>query len=143
MQRVDFNLGFYAYLAGASNLLTRARLLGAPAHDQRDKYVCVAPLSAPRGLGIVAEYQPISAHLTTHRRRCLSQAHSRSRAASGGEVYRDRKAVTEALIPIVNAELKAIEAAGADFCSSTSQASPAIPMIPIIFLTSSSAQSLA
>ncbi len=33
----------------------------------------------------------------------------------GGEAYADRKAVTEALIPIVNAELKALAAAGVDF----------------------------
>ena len=33
----------------------------------------------------------------------------------GGEVYPDRAAVTEALIPIVNAELKALVAAGVDF----------------------------
>ena len=33
----------------------------------------------------------------------------------GGEVYRDRKATTEALIPIVNAELKALVAEGVDF----------------------------
>ena len=34
---------------------------------------------------------------------------------SGGDVYPDRNAVTEALIPIVNAELKACVAAGVDF----------------------------
>ena len=34
---------------------------------------------------------------------------------TGGEIYADRKAVTEALIPIVNAELKACVAAGIDF----------------------------
>jgi len=33
----------------------------------------------------------------------------------GGEVYPDRNAVTEALIPIVSAELKALVAAGVDF----------------------------
>ena len=37
------------------------------------------------------------------------------RVDSGGEDYADRKAVTEALIPIVNAELKALAAAGVDF----------------------------
>ncbi len=33
----------------------------------------------------------------------------------GGEIYRDRTEVTEALIPIVNDELRACAAAGADF----------------------------
>ena len=54
MQRVDFNLGFYEYLGGLEPI-RRPRLWGAPAHDQRDRYRCVAPLSAPKGLGVVAE----------------------------------------------------------------------------------------
>src|SRR5581483_6265892 len=55
MQRVDFNLGFYDYLEGLEPM-PPARRWGAPAHDQRSKYKCVAPLRAPRGLGLVTEY---------------------------------------------------------------------------------------
>src|SRR5262249_5856656 len=56
MTRVDFNLGFYEYLH-ALEAIPRARRWGAPAHDQRDRYRCIAPLSAPEGLGTVAEYR--------------------------------------------------------------------------------------
>src|SRR5579862_5138776 len=56
MQRVDFNLGFYDYLTGLQPL-PAARLWGPPAHDQRSRYRCVAEITAPKGLGIVAEYQ--------------------------------------------------------------------------------------
>src|SRR5262245_44109424 len=56
MQRVDFNLGFYQFLRGLEPL-PLARRWGAPAHDQRDRYRCVAPLAAPEGLGTVAEYR--------------------------------------------------------------------------------------
>src|ERR1700676_1633181 len=56
MQRVDFNLGFYDYLQGIQPL-PPARRWGAPGPDQRAKYVCVAPLAASRGLGLVEEYQ--------------------------------------------------------------------------------------
>src|SRR3989442_13267659 len=56
MQRVDFNLGFYDYLEGLEPL-PPLRLWGAPAHDQRSKYRCVAPLAAPHGLGVVEEYR--------------------------------------------------------------------------------------
>ena len=42
MQRVDFNLGFYEYLGGLEPI-RRPRHWGAPAHDQRDRYRCVAP----------------------------------------------------------------------------------------------------
>lgn len=114
MQRVDFNLGFYAYLDGL-NPLPRVRHLGPPAHDQRDRYICIGPLSAPRGLGVVKEY---------HRFRALCDAPAKvpvpgpftlAGCINGGEVYPDRKALTEALIPIVNAELRAVVADGADF----------------------------
>ena len=56
MQRVDFNLGFYEYLRGLEPT-PRLRRWGAPAHDQRDRYRAVEPLSAPGGLGTVAEYR--------------------------------------------------------------------------------------
>src|SRR5437588_9412941 len=55
MQRVDFNLGFYDHLTGIRPL-PPTRHWGPPAHDQRNKYLCVAPLAAPRGLGLVEEY---------------------------------------------------------------------------------------
>src|SRR6266404_4766276 len=63
MQRVDFNLGFYDYLTGLRKVLP-ARLWGAPAHDQRSRYHCIAPLAAPHGLGLVEEYRRVRA-LTT------------------------------------------------------------------------------
>src|SRR3989442_11260798 len=56
MQRVDFNLGFYEFLTGIERL-PPGRKWGPPAHDQRSKYRCVAPLTAPNGLGLVAEYR--------------------------------------------------------------------------------------
>ncbi len=114
MQRVDFNLGFYAYLGGIEPL-PRVRHWGPPAHDQRDRYRCIAPITAPRGLGVVHEY---------HRFRSLCDASAKvpipgpftlAGCIQGGDVYPDRKTLTEALIPIVNAELKAVVAAGADF----------------------------
>src|SRR5947208_15861287 len=56
MQRVDFNLGFYDRLTGIQSL-PQARRWGPPAHDQRSRYVCVAPLAASHGLGLVEESQ--------------------------------------------------------------------------------------
>src|SRR5438445_10330383 len=56
MQRVDFNLGFYDYLEGLKPL-PPSRLWGPPAHDQRSRYLCVASLSAPQGLGPVRYYR--------------------------------------------------------------------------------------
>ncbi|WP_406700543.1 cobalamin-independent methionine synthase II family protein [Singulisphaera sp. Ch08] len=114
MGRVDFNLGFYDFLQGIEPLGTLRRL-GAPAHDQRTKYRCVAPLSAPEGLGIVEEYHRLRALTDAPAKMPIPGAFTLAGCISGGELYPDRNAVTEALIPIVNAELKAAVAAGVDF----------------------------
>ncbi len=114
MQRVDFNLGFYAYLDGLQPL-PQARRLGAPAHDQRDRYLCVGPLSAPRGLGVVKEYRRFRELCDAPAKVPIPGPFTLAGCLSGGDVYPDRKALTEALIPLVNAELRAAEAAGADF----------------------------
>ena len=72
------------------------------------------PLRRPRsrppdGLGTGRGVPPAPRADRRPRSRCPSPARSRWPAAStGGEVYADRDAVTEALIPIVNAELKAL-----------------------------------
>lgn len=114
MQRVDFNLGFYDYLEGLEPL-PRTRLWGAPAHDQRNKYRCVGPLRAPRGLGLVDEYRRFRALTNAPAKVPVPGAFTLAGCIQGGDVYSDRNAVTEALIPIVNSELKAVVAEGADF----------------------------
>jgi 5-methyltetrahydropteroyltriglutamate--homocysteine methyltransferase len=114
MQRIDFNLGFYDYLGGLEPLPTR-RKWGAPAHDQRSKYRCVAPLRAPAGLGLIQEYRRFRAVTDAPTKIPVPGAFTLAGCIDGGEVYPDRDAVTEALIPIVNAELKACVAEGIDF----------------------------
>jgi 5-methyltetrahydropteroyltriglutamate--homocysteine methyltransferase len=114
MQRVDFNLGFYSYIEGVEPL-PRGRYWGAPAHDQRDRYRCVGPLRAPRGLGTVGEYRRFRAVCRAPAKVPVPGPFTLAGCVAGGEVYPDRKGVTEALIPVVNAELKALEAEGADF----------------------------
>jgi 5-methyltetrahydropteroyltriglutamate--homocysteine methyltransferase len=114
MQRIDFNLGFYDYLEGLEPLPIK-RKLGAPAHDQRGKYRCVAPLAAPRGLGLIEEFRRFREVTDAPTKMPVPGAFTLAGCIDGGAVYRDRDAVTEALIPIVNAELKACVAAGIDF----------------------------
>jgi 5-methyltetrahydropteroyltriglutamate--homocysteine methyltransferase len=114
MQRVDFNLGFYEYLGGLEPI-RRARHWGPPAHDQRDRYRCVAPLSAPDGLGTITEYQRLREYAAGPVKMPVPGPFTLAGCIEGGEVYADRSAVTEALIPIVNAELRALDHAGVDF----------------------------
>jgi 5-methyltetrahydropteroyltriglutamate--homocysteine methyltransferase len=114
MQRIDFNLGFYDYLEGLEPLPIN-RKWGAPAHDQRSKYRCVTPLAAPRGLGLIEEYQRFRQVTDAPTKMPIPGAFTLAGCIDGGAVYGDRRAVTEALIPIVNAELKACVAAGITF----------------------------
>jgi 5-methyltetrahydropteroyltriglutamate--homocysteine methyltransferase len=114
MQRVDFNLGFYAHIEGIEPL-PKGRLWGPAAHDQRDKYRCVAPIGASRGLGTVAEYRRFRALCSDPAKVPVPGPFTLAGCISGAEVYADRKGVTEALIPLVNAELRALEAEGVDF----------------------------
>jgi 5-methyltetrahydropteroyltriglutamate--homocysteine methyltransferase len=114
MQRVDFNLGFYDHLTGIRPLPQR-RLWGAPAHDQRSRYLCVGPLAAPKGLGVVAEYQRLRSITDAAVKMPVPGPFTLAGCLEGGEVYRDRMQITEALLPIVNRELKDLVAAGVTF----------------------------
>jgi 5-methyltetrahydropteroyltriglutamate--homocysteine methyltransferase len=114
VQRVDFNLGFYAHLRGLEPL-PPGRRLGAPAHDQRDRYRCVAPVSAPGGLGVVAEFRRFRSLCDAPAKVCVPGPFTLAGCVDGGDVYPGRRALAEALIPVVNAELRAAEAEGADF----------------------------
>ena len=55
--RFDFNLSFYGHLRGIRLETASPRQFGPPAHDQRGKHPVVGELTAPAGLGTVAEFQ--------------------------------------------------------------------------------------
>jgi 5-methyltetrahydropteroyltriglutamate--homocysteine methyltransferase len=110
--RFDFNLSFYAYLDGLELEDAPRRRWGPPAHDQRGKHRLVGELSAPRGLGVVAEFE---------RLRELAPAGPALKASVPGPYtlagrieHPDRYEVTEMLIPIVARELEALVAAGCE-----------------------------
>ncbi|MCI0463323.1 MAG: hypothetical protein L0Z62_40770 [Gemmataceae bacterium] len=114
MQRVDFNLGFYDHLTGIRPL-PQGRLWGPPAHDQRSKYLCVAPLAAPCGLGLVEEYRRLRELTDAPVKVPVPGPFTLAGCLQGGEVYRDRAAITEALLPLVNSEMRALVKQGVDF----------------------------
>jgi 5-methyltetrahydropteroyltriglutamate--homocysteine methyltransferase len=114
MTRVDFNLGFYAFLSGIEPV-PPARVLGAPAHDQRDRYRAVAEITAPRGLGCVEEYRRLRTITQAAAKVPVPGPFTLAGCINGGSVYGGRGAVTEALMPIVNAELRALQAEGVTF----------------------------
>src|SRR5262249_43740539 len=114
MQRVDFNLGFYERFTGLRPL-PPGRRWGPPAHDQRDRYVCTTPLEAPAGLGLVDEYRRLRTVTSAPVKVPVPGPYTLAGCIQGGEVYRDRRAITEALLPVVNREMQALVAEGVEF----------------------------
>jgi 5-methyltetrahydropteroyltriglutamate--homocysteine methyltransferase len=114
MQRVDFNLGFYDRMQGIQ-ALPQGRNWGPPAHDQRSKYICVAPLAAFNGLGIVEEYRRFRSISSAPAKVPVPGPFTLAGCIQGGEVYPDRDAITDAIVPIVNREMKELVRVGADF----------------------------
>lgn len=112
--RFDFNLSFYGYLEGIETEKAPERRWGPPAHDQRGKHVVTAEIRAPRGLGVVEEYQRLRrlAPSGPVLKASVPGPYTLSGRLLPGAVYRDRWAVTEALLPIVSAELTALCDAG-------------------------------
>ena len=113
--RLDFNLSFYGYLRGIEVEGAPRRRFGPPAHDQRGKHRIVAPLEAPRGLGVVDELDrlrriaPPGAH---ELKASVPGPYTLSGRLDPGGVYRDRWEVAEALLPIVKSELVLLAKAG-------------------------------
>lgn len=112
--RFDFNLSFYAYLHGLELNPAVDRRFGPPAHDQRGRHAITGELSAPEGLGVVAEFERLER---------LAPAGPQLKASVPGPYtlagrivpnsdYPDRHAVTEALLPIVRDELVRLVDAG-------------------------------
>ncbi len=114
MQRVDFNLGFYQFIHGIEPI-PQARHWGAPAHDQRDRYRAVSTLSAPDGLGTVAEYRRLREFTGAPIKMSVPGPFTLSGCIDCGAVYFGRMAVSKALAPIVNGELRALVDAGVGF----------------------------
>jgi 5-methyltetrahydropteroyltriglutamate--homocysteine methyltransferase len=114
MQRVDFNLGFYDYLTGIEPL-PPARRWGPPAHDQRSRYRCLAPLAAPNGLGLAEEYRRLRTITSVPVKVPVPGPFTLAGCLQGGAVYRDRREITEALIPLVNREMRSLVDLGVDF----------------------------
>jgi 5-methyltetrahydropteroyltriglutamate--homocysteine methyltransferase len=112
--RLDFNLSFYGFIKGIAPNHAETRKWGPAAHDQRGKHSIVEPLTAPNGLGAVAEFKrllrlaPKGPILKTS----VPGPYTLSGRMLPNKQYPDRFAITEALIPIVRKELEDLVAAG-------------------------------
>jgi 5-methyltetrahydropteroyltriglutamate--homocysteine methyltransferase len=112
--RLDFNLSFYGYLEGIELEAEPRRRFGPPAHDQRGRHEIVGELAAPRGLGVVAEWERLRrvSPAGPALKASVPGPYTLSGRLSTNERYPDRHAVSEALVPIVRTELETLVEAG-------------------------------
>lgn len=106
--RLDFNLSFYGYITGISNNETETRKFGPPAHDQRGKHNIVDELTAPNGLGAVKEFLRLKklAPQGPALKASVPGPYTLSGRLLPNKKYKDRYAITEALLPIISKELE-------------------------------------
>ena len=113
--RLDFNLSFYGYLTGIELESHPPRRFGPPAHDQRGKHAVTGEIAAQRGLGAVEEFERLK-RLAPKNGPTLKASVPGPYTLSGrltpNQWYRDRYALTEALLPLVRKELETLVAAG-------------------------------
>ncbi|MGE5251685.1 MAG: methionine synthase, partial [Bacteroidota bacterium] len=112
--RLDFNLSFYGYLDGIQANERPVRAFGPPAHDQRGRHNVLGEIRARRGLGVVEEYRRLErlAPQGFTLKASVPGPYTLSGRLNPNAQYPDRYALTEALIPIVSAELEALVTAG-------------------------------
>ncbi|MCU0325014.1 MAG: cobalamin-independent methionine synthase II family protein [Spirosomaceae bacterium] len=113
--RLDFNLSFYGYIKGLRPNHEETRKWGPPAHDQRGKHSIVEPLTAPEGLGAVAEFRRLKRLAPSNftLKASVPGPYTLSgRMIPDGKIYKDRFDITEDLLPIVRKELESLVEAG-------------------------------
>lgn len=117
--RFDFNLSFYGFIQGIELESASPRLFGPPAHDQRGKHAINGELHAPEGLGAVEEYQrlvevykAVNPGKEVTLKASVPGPYTMSGRLLPNAQYKDRWAITEALLPIIRKELEDLVAAG-------------------------------
>jgi len=112
--RLDFNLSFYGYIQGIENNDTETRKFGPAAHDQRGKNNIVGELKTPKGLGVVTEFLRLKklAPAGPTLKASVPGPYTLSGRILPNQQYKDRYAITEALLPSVRKELEDLVAAG-------------------------------
>jgi 5-methyltetrahydropteroyltriglutamate--homocysteine methyltransferase len=115
MRRLGFfTADFYNRLTGLRTLPPDRRL-GPAGHDQREHYEALEAIRAPEQLGLVAELKYLRTRTSRPIKTPCPGPFTLAGRISPGSVYHDRMDVAKALAEIVNAELRALVEAGAEF----------------------------
>ena len=114
MMRVRFIIGFYDRITGIRPL-PAPRQLGQPLWDTNTPFEVTEKISAPRGLGIVEEFTLARSLTQKPIKATVPGPYTLLVPLKLGGGYRDKDTLLADLVSIVNAECKALVAAGASF----------------------------
>jgi 5-methyltetrahydropteroyltriglutamate--homocysteine methyltransferase len=115
MRRWKFIQSFYGRMTGLEPQ-GPLRRLGPEAYDSVTRYQAVERIQVPHGLGIVEEFTYLRS-ITGHavKATCPGPATISIHIREHPSVYRDRLELANEFVPAINAELKALVAAGAEY----------------------------
>jgi 5-methyltetrahydropteroyltriglutamate--homocysteine methyltransferase len=106
---------YYAIIKGIQPIPVR-RKAGPWGYDQQTRYEAVARIDTPPGgLGIVKEYQYLRAHTTRATKATCAGPLTFGSRIHPGTIYKGVVDVAERFADVINAELKGLVEAGADF----------------------------
>jgi 5-methyltetrahydropteroyltriglutamate--homocysteine methyltransferase len=112
MKRFNFLVGFYDYIHGVQKIPWE-RQLGYPGPDMIDAFKAVDKFATPNGLGLVEEITYARTRTQKPMVTPLGGPVTFAFRINPGTVYKDKKEVAWALVPLLNQELKNVVAAGA------------------------------
>jgi 5-methyltetrahydropteroyltriglutamate--homocysteine methyltransferase len=110
-----FSADTHASIQGLREVPSTERRWGPPHWDNNPRYVVEGPLNAPNGLGIVEQFRYLREHTTSRTKVTCPGAYALARSYDVGPPYADVWELAGHVADLVNAELKACVAAGADF----------------------------
>jgi 5-methyltetrahydropteroyltriglutamate--homocysteine methyltransferase len=123
VRRQDFIMGFYERFRGLAPV-EPSRKLGPPLYDTVSRYETIDRVSAPDGLGMVEELEGARRFTDKPLKVAVPGALTLMNAIKLGGPYRERQALAEDLVPIVNGELRKLVAAGCRFVQIDEPSSP-------------------
>jgi 5-methyltetrahydropteroyltriglutamate--homocysteine methyltransferase len=114
MMRVRFIIGFYDRITGIRPL-PAPRQLGQPLGDTNTPFEVTEKIAAPRGLGIVEEFRLARSLTDKLIKATVPGPYTLLVPLKVGGGYRDKDTLLADLVGLVNAECRALAAAGATF----------------------------
>jgi 5-methyltetrahydropteroyltriglutamate--homocysteine methyltransferase len=112
MRRFNFLVSFYDYIHGIQKIPWE-RQLGYPGPDMIDAFKAVDQFAVPKGFGLVEEIEYAKTRTQKPLVTPLGGPVTFAFRVNPGDVYKDKREVAWALVPLLNKELRDVVAAGA------------------------------